>query len=329
MPPARLDQLRADVRARAENRPGVYRMRGPSGEVLYVGKSEKVRTRLLEEFRLIKRFRPVFNVEHKRDRSYCFLKLTREGVPRLLVVGQVVSDGADYFGPFRGRQSASLAVKAVSDLLQLRDCAAGTPMKLADQMELFRRREDPLCIRGQVGRCLAPCAGGCTRTGYLTQVEQARAFLNGAKDSPLALLRERMVQAVQRLQFEYAAELRDRATTLTQVQEELRELGRTVERLSGAYLVPGHAGEDRVYVLRRGSVRAERPAPRTAEERRALEETVREVFSRTEPQTLGLRAHEAQEVLLVARWFRLHPEEMRRTVPVAPLCPESSSGRAC
>src|SRR5688572_11829546 len=96
---SRLDNLRADVRARAENRPGVYRMIGPSDEVLYVGKSIRVRTRLLSyfraergekaaeivghahrieweyvpsefaallhEFRLIKRYRPPYNVEHK------------------------------------------------------------------------------------------------------------------------------------------------------------------------------------------------------------------------------------------------------------------------
>lgn len=326
-------------------------MRGPSGEVLYVGKSVKVRTRLLsyfraphgekgaeiighahgvewdyvpsefaallEEFRQIKRWRPLYNVEHKRDNSLCFIKLTREAVPRLLVVGHVTNDGAEYFGPLRGRRGATEAVQAVSDLLELRDCSSGTPMRLADQIELFRVGEDPRCLRGQVGRCLSPCAGGCTRTEYLAHVGQARDFLNGVTDQPLALLRERMGVASRRLQFEYAAELRDRAATLERVRAELIQIGQFVERLSFVYTVPGHGGEDRAYMIRRGSVRAELAVPRTPHERLALEGRVREVFERPESAAIGLRAHEAQEVLLVARWFRLNPEALERTVPAA------------
>ncbi len=328
-------------------------MRGPSGEVLYVGKSVKVRTRLLsyfraqrgekaaeiighahgveweyvpsefaallEEFRLIKRWRPPFNVEHKRDSLLCFIKLTREPVPRLLVVGQVINDGCEYFGPIRGRQGVVEAVRAVSDLLELRDCPSDTPMRLADQIDLFGLREDPRCIRGQLGRCVSPCAGGCTRTEYLARVAQARAFLNGLTDQPLALLRERMSIAARRLQFEYAADLRDRTETLEGVQAELVRVGQDVERLSFLYTVPGHDGEDRVYIVRRGSVRAELPAPQTPQERLALEEKASEVFERPEPRTVGLRAHEAQEVLLVARWFRLNPAELERTVPASGL----------
>ncbi|WP_257458505.1 UvrB/UvrC motif-containing protein [Archangium lipolyticum] len=328
-------------------------MRGPSGEVLYVGKSVKVRTRLLsyfraqrgekaaeiighaheveweyvpsefaallEEFRLIKRWRPPFNVEHKRDSLLCFIKLTREPVPRLLVVGQVINDGCEYFGPVRGRQRAVEAVRAVSDLLELRDCPSDTPMRLADQIDLFGLREDPRCIRGQVGRCVAPCAGGCTRTEYLARVAQARNFLNGLTEQPLAQLRERMSMASSRLQFEYAADLRDRAETLEGVQAELVRVGQDVERLSFLYTVPGHDGEDRVYIVRRGSVRAELSAPQTPGERLALEEKASEIFERPEPRTVGLRAHEAQEVLLVARWFRLNPAELERTVLVSGL----------
>src|SRR5690349_23482913 len=111
-----------DVRGRGENRPGVYRMLTDAGEVVYVGKSKRVRSRLLsyfrcdypeekgarilreadrieweytpsefaallEELRLIKRFRPRFNVAMKRDgRNFCFIKLTRGMAPKLAVV---------------------------------------------------------------------------------------------------------------------------------------------------------------------------------------------------------------------------------------------------
>ncbi|HLM48762.1 MAG TPA: nuclease, partial [Myxococcaceae bacterium] len=177
-----------------------------------------------------------------------------------------------------------------------------------------------------VGRCLAPCAGGCTRTEYHSRIVQARDFLNGATEQPLTLLRERMSVAARRLQFEYAAELRDRATTVEGVQAELLQLGQTVERLSFLYTVPGHDGDDRVYIIRRGSVRAELAIPRTAHERLLLEEKATEIFEKPEPRTVGLRAHEAQEVLLVARWFRLNPSELERTVPVQALARVQGQG---
>lgn len=347
----RLEELRADVRARAENRPGVYCMRGPSDEVLYVGKSVRVRTRLLSyfraergekaaeiighahrveweylpsefaallhEFRLIKRYRPPYNVEHKGDRSYCFVKLTRERVPRLLVVRNVAADGAHYFGPFRGRHTAAAAVRAVSDLLELRDCAADTPMRLADQLDFFGAPGEPHCIRGQVHRCLAPCAGRCTHAEYLARAEEARRFFNGESEAPQALLRERIRVAAQRLQFEYAAELRDRASLLDWVHTASAEMHRSIEALSFVYTVPGHGEEDRAYIVRRGSVRAELPAPKTSDARAALEAQARAIYERPESQTLGSRAHEVQEVLLIARWFRLQPEELKRTEPLA------------
>lgn len=358
---SRLDNLRADVRARAENRPGVYRMIGPSDEVLYVGKSIRVRTRLLSyfraergekaaeiighahrveweyvpsefaallhEFRLIKRYRPPYNVEHKGDRSYCFIKLTREPVPRLLVVSHVAGDGADYFGPFRGRTSAVGAVRAVSDLLELRDCAADTPMRLADQLDLFGAPGEPRCIRGQVHRCLSPCAGGCTRDEYASRVHEARRFFSGESDAPLELLRERIRTAAQRLQFEYAAELRDRASMLEWVRTHSAEVRQTIESLSFIYTVPGLLEGDRVYIVRRGSVRAELPAPSTPHERLALEEQARAIFEKPESQTLGMRAHEVQEVLLIARWFRLEPEELKRTEPLALLASGATAVR--
>ncbi|WP_338863868.1 UvrB/UvrC motif-containing protein [Myxococcus stipitatus] len=340
---SRVASLLAHVREHAENRPGIYRMLGPSGEVLYVGKSVRVRTRLLSyfraepgdkaadiiarahevdwehtpsefaallrELRLIKLHRPLYNVEHKRDRNHCFLHLTQEAVPRLHVVTRVTGASGDYYGPFHGSHTVSEVARAVNDLLELRDCAADTPMRLADQGLLFPHAQEPLCMRGKVSRCLAPCAGGCTRAEYHAHVAQARAFLEGHSDTPLALLHERMALAARRLQFEYAAELRDRAERLQGLRQWMVSLGQTLKRLTFVYTVPGHAGDDRVYILRRGSVRDELPAPRTLRERKALAARAREIFERPEPETLGLRAHEAQEVMLIARWFHLHPEQ--------------------
>lgn len=346
MRPRPATELRADVRASCENRPGIYRMYGPGDEVLYVGKSVRVRTRLMSyfraarndkaaeiishthridweyapsefaalllEMRCIQSWRPPFNVEHKRDRVFCFVKLTREEAPRLLVVREVLDDGAIYFGPFRGPQRVREVVREIRDLLELRDCASSTRMRFADQLDLFGADPQPLCMRADVHKCLAPCAGRCTKSEYLAQVELARRFLDGDADIPLTILRQRMDSAADRLQFEYAAELRDRMHRLEEARAELVSLRGFIDSLSFVYEVPGHAADNRVYIIRRGSIREERAAPTddagvqdlTGRARRLLQR--RETYARVAPT-------QAAEILLLARWFRLRPYELENT----------------
>lgn len=338
--------LRALVRARAENRPGVYRMLDEHGQVLYVGKSVRVRTWLmsyfrargekassiidethavdweyandefaclLRELRLIRRFRPRYNVQHKREPGFWFLKLTNESAPRLLCVPSVAEDGATYFGPFRGRTRLRLTVRELSDVLELRDCKATTPMRFADQTDLFATDDLPLCYRGEIGRCLSPCAGRCTHTEYIERVGMSRDFLEGNASLPLELLAQRMNAAAERLQFELAADLRDRLSRLEYVQHELVTLGRSLDNLSFVYPVTGHRGEERLYLIRRGRVRAELRAGEDAEPREEAIRMIEQVYEAPDKE-VGVPHQHAPEVLLVARWFRLKPEERKRGV---------------
>jgi hypothetical protein len=193
-----------------------------AGEVVYVGKSKRVRTRLLsyfrcafpeekgarilreadriewdytpsefaallEELRLIKRLRPRFNVAMKRDgRNFCFLKLTRGAAPKFLVVrGPSHDDASVYYGPFQGAQRVGDAVRELNDALGLRDCANDQAMHFADQRELFSIfPRTPGCIRFEVKKCLGPCVGGCSAHEYGERVKLARGFLDGANDGP-------------------------------------------------------------------------------------------------------------------------------------------------
>ncbi|MCI0432177.1 MAG: UvrB/UvrC motif-containing protein [Gemmatimonadetes bacterium] len=336
------------MRARAENRPGVYRMLGPDDVVLYVGRSVRVRTRLLSYFRAtrgekadeivrnthrieweyvpsefaallhelrsIKHWRPPYNVVHRRDRSYAFIRLTRDSAPRLQAVPAMTGDGAAWFGPFFGPERLREAVREIADVLELRDCARNTPMRFADQLDLFGALDrTPLCMRGDLGRCLAPCAGRCTRAAYAAQVEIAVRFLEGEADGPLAILRSRMEAASERLQFEYAATLRDRLDRLESIRDELVALRSTIDALTFVYPVAGHAGDDRAYIIRRGAVLADAPVPAGRAERQALLERAERLCTGRQPQPFGIDPAEATEILTVARWFRLRPEERRRT----------------
>jgi excinuclease ABC subunit C len=342
--------MRAHVRATAEDRPGVYRWLSPEGEVVYVGKSKKLRTRLLsyfrcgsdekgarivreatsitweyapsefaallEELRLIKRFRPRLNVAMKRDaRHFAFIKLTRGPAPKLLVVrGAGADDAQIYYGPFQGAQRVSEAVRELNDALGLRDCRLDQPIHFADQPELFQiYPRTPGCIRHEIRKCLGPCVGGCTARQYDERVGLARAFLDGADDGPMELLRADMQAASDQLDFERAAVLRDKLQRLEGLREQFIRFRFAVETLSFVYTVPGHEGDDRVYLIRRGRVRGESGMPRSEQDRVRLLQMVEDVFNPAERDSAQLPSHEIDELLLLSSWFRRFPAELARS----------------
>lgn len=339
--------LRAYVRTHAENRPGVYRMFGPGEELLYVGKSIRVRTRLLSYFRapkgdkaweliresarvewdyipnefaaliremkLIQRWQPRFNVRHKRKRIYAFVKITNEPAPRVLPVSRVVEDGATYYGPFPRVGGLARTVRELGHVLGLRDCPGSTPIFFDDQLEIFGEGRPPRCLRAELRTCLAPCCGRPTAAEYGATVEIARRFLEGRAHEPLRELEERMNEAAERLDFEYAAILRDRLERLAGFRDELVAFRGRTEDLTFLYRVPGFGRDDRLYLIRGGRIRDEMALPKGRRARARASRAVEEVYGGVDPGPAGLAPDEAAEILLVAQWFRLHPEERRRT----------------
>ena len=347
----RIDNMLALVKDTARDIPGVYRMTSAEGEVIYVGKSKALRTRLLSyfrakfpqdkgarilreaatleweplpnefaallrELRLIKQLRPRYNVAMKRDARYhAFVRISRGPAPRLHVVrGAGTDETGTYFGPFRGAYQLAEAIRELNDALGLRDCALDTPMYFSDQRDLLDLpSRTPGCIRHEIGRCLGPCVAAVREAEYEAAFTAARGFLEGAQDAPLNLLRSRMEEASDTLDFERAAFWRDKLQRLAALREQFGRLRFALESLSFTYVTPSVNGEDRAYVIRRGVVRAEGPAPRSSAERAALEaRALVDGNGARRPQTVP--GHEVDEVLLVAGWFRKFPLEMTRTV---------------
>jgi len=341
--------LRRWVREHAENRPGVYHMYGPRGEILYVGKSIRVRTRLLSYFRaepgekpaelirqtrrirwdyisdefgalvremkLIQEQRPRFNVEHKRKRAYAFVKITAEPAPRVLPVSTVTDDGALYYGPFPRVGRVAQTIRDLAHSLGLRDCAGATPMHFADQLDIFGAVDrTPGCMRAELGSCMAPCAAMVTEKDYARRLDEARRFLENRTRTPLHRIQEQMELAAGRLDFEYAAILRDRLARLRIFQTELTAFRGHVESLRFIYRARGHAGRDRLYLIRAGRIRDHLAIPRGANRIERARQRIAAVFEGPEAGPGALSAHDAAEVLLVARWFRLHEEERARTL---------------
>jgi excinuclease ABC subunit C len=350
----RLDALAETVKQGAAARPGVYRMLSEDGAVLYVGKSKRLRTRLLgyfrsaprdkgaqilretfriewdytpsefaalrEELRLIKRYRPPFNVMGKRDlRHYAFVRITGGRVPKLVVARARATGDGLYYGPFVGPDLVAKAVRELGDALGLRDCPDHVPMHYSDQPELIPLGpRAPGCLRYEIKKCLGPCVGGCSSRGYEEAVAMARAFLEGASDGPAERFRREMEASSADLSYERAAMYRDKLRRLERLRDQFAHLRFALESLSFVYPVPGFGGDDRVYVIRRGTVRAERAAPRTTPDRFELQRVIDEVFQPGEPARAAVRLHEIDEILLLSSWFRRFPDELARTWTPAP-----------
>jgi excinuclease ABC subunit C len=155
--------------------------------------------------------------------------------------------------------------------------------------------------------------GACSAAEYDDRVTLARAFLEGDWDGPIDRFRREMERHAADLAYERAALYRDKLRRLETLKEQFGRLHVSLEKLSFVYPVEGFGGEDKVYLVRRGTVRAEVAAPRTTPERLALGRRIDEVYGPGEPGRAPVRMHEIDEILLVSAWFRRRPEELAKT----------------
>ena len=225
------------------------------------------------------------------------------------------------FGPVPASRRAREAVRRLNDWYRLRDCSQAQPMSFADQGELFPIARAAGCLRYEIGTCLGPCAGGCTRGNYTAQVRAVRAFLEGSDATPVNTLRGQMEAAAAAQQFEHAATLRDRCEALDWLREQLDRVRRAETEHSFVYRSPGPARHERWYVIHHGQVRAVLAQPRTEKAKRTASDTLEQVYG-AKSWTQAAAAEAMDVVMLVASWFRRHPENA-----LGPSCPRGSSPR--
>lgn len=343
-----LDGLKRRVKTLAEQRPGIYRMLDASGRVLYVGKAKQLRSRLLSyfhakfpdhkgarilhsasdlswdyvpsefaahllELREIRKWRPPYNVQMNRRRVAVFVAVSQHPAPKLSTTGSFSKEGARYYGPLGSQLRTKEAIKVLSDLFGLRDCADRMPMVFAEQGDLFEAPRQAACPRHELGLCSGPCAGLVTARAYGERVEAAVAFLEGRAIAPVDRVVAGMMAAAEQGEFEAAARWRERFETLEWMLGATTRARAAVELLSFVYRDPGSLGDDRAYLIRRGVVRACYPWPATPIEREAFRGVVAAELAAPEPPAWPLDTGAIEEMLLVMSWFRRHPETLRRT----------------
>jgi excinuclease ABC subunit C len=348
LPTADLAALRDRIRRLAEPRPGIYRMTDPHGRVLYVGKAKRVRSRLLSYFRAsypedkaarilhaaaditwdyapsefaahlaelrqIARHRPPYNHQMNRARRTLFIKVSGGPAPRLATGGATGRDDHRWYGPFVSVRRVREAVRALNDLLGLRDCAPAMPMVFAGQMDFFTPQTQAACMRHELGACSGPCAGFVTQAHYHHRVEAAVAFLEGRTIQPVDRVVREMTAAADQGAFERATRWREKFEHLEWLLAATSRARAAIAALTFVYRDPGTFGDDRAYLVRHGVVRACYSWPGTPIEREAFCGVVREELARPAPGPGPLPFQFLDEILLLMTWFRRHPEAFRRT----------------
>jgi excinuclease ABC subunit C len=338
-------KLERGMRAHAPKLPGVYGMLDARGKLVYVGKAKSLRARLLSYFRtnsrdpkagrildhtrtllweqandefaallreleLIRRFRPRFNVVGQPgERRYVYLCLGKSPAAYAYLTRDPSGKEVARYGPLVSRGRADDAVRRLNDWFKLRDCPSTVPLTFADQPELFPDDgRSAKCLRYDIGNCLGPCAGLCTRRDYAANVRAAKAFLDGRDRSLLKELTRRMTAAAAELKFEQAMALRDRLAALAWLDDRLRFLRTARQGGSFVYPLTGPAGGTVWYLIHRGEVQAALREPRCPATLAAAAEAIERTFA-------GLDAAPAvtdrtvDSVLLVTGWFRKYAAE--------------------
>ncbi len=339
------------VRRECPRCPGVYGMLNAKGELIYVGKAKCLRARLLSYFRarsrvpkaghilgqtssiaweassdefaallreleLIRRWRPRFNVQGQPARRRClYVCLGRQPAPYVFLSRDLPSRVTSSFGPVPANWRAREAVRWLNDWFKLRDCPQSQEMVFADQGELFPLTRAAGCLRYEIGTCVGPCLGACTRRAYMGKVQAARAFLAGTDISILKMLEREMFEASAALEFEQAARTRDKLEMLRWLHERLQRMRHACQEQSFVYLVKGHLARDHWYLIRGGRVIAGMPAPQTAEDEEMAAQAIKAAYRHKIASAAVPCPDEVDSVLLVSSWFRRHPQERSRLVP--------------
>ncbi|MDD7795642.1 excinuclease ABC subunit UvrC [Clostridium sp. 'White wine YQ'] len=229
------------------DKPGVYIMKNSLGEVIYVGKAKVLKNRvrqyfqsnknhsekvkkmvsnitefeyivtdsemeaLLLECNLIKKYSPRYNIALKDDKFYPFIKITtNEDFPRVYVTRNYAKDGNKYFGPYVNATSVYETIDLIKKIYPLRTCKRS----ITEGGEKTRP-----CLNYHIKLCKAPCAGYQSKEDYGNMIREIIDILNGKDTKIIKDLKEQMQEASNELEFEKAAELRDRALSIENIIE--------------------------------------------------------------------------------------------------------------
>ena len=260
--------------------PGVYIIRNKRDEIIYIGKAKRLRTRVSQYFRegvphdakvtqmiehafafdvivcqsefealvleasQIKAHTPKYNILLKDDKGYSYVKITKGEYPRISAALQKDDDEADYIGPFTSSFAVRQMVETAQDSFLLPRCNRRFPEDIGKGRP---------CLNAHIGKCMALCSGKISKEVYGEAVKGAIQLIRHGKKDILTVLRRRMEEAAERLDFEQAALLRDQIAAVEKVSAGQKVVvDETVEMDVMAFAASGSSSCAAILRYRRG-----------------------------------------------------------------------------
>ena len=224
--------------------PGVYIMKNKSGKIIYIGKAKALKNRVSQYFgsqnghsikvrkmvenvddfdyiltdsefealvlecSLIKQNLPKYNILLKDSKGYSYIKITGNPWGNISACFRKDDETAQYLGPYTGNFSVTNAVDEAKEIFKLPTCSKVFPRDI--------KKSRP-CLNFFISRCCAPCAGKISRQEYEENLSQAVAFIKNGSKATVNRLREEMLRASERLDFEKAAKIRDKIKAIEKI----------------------------------------------------------------------------------------------------------------
>lgn len=223
--------------------PGVYQFLDETGKVIYVGKAKSLKNRVRQYFHknlnsgktealvrkitdlelivtdsevealvlennLIKELKPRYNILLKDDKTYPYIVVTKEPYPRVFPTRTVIQDGSKYFGPYTDVKSMKSSLRLIKTMFKVRSC------KHYINQEFIDKRRVKVCLDYHIKKCDGPCEGLVTEFEYNSMIKQVVKILRGKINDLISELKQQMADFALNMQFERAAELRDKIKEL-------------------------------------------------------------------------------------------------------------------
>lgn len=230
--------------ANLPTRPGVYLHKDAKGTIIYVGKAKNLRNRVRSYFQegrpvdaktavlvrqicdldiivtdteveafllentLIKEHRPKYNILLKDDKSYPFIRITREQYPRVFKTRTIIKDGSKYFGPYTDGTYLFYLLKSIRSIFPLRSC------DLPLSVQGVEEGKWKVCLDYHIKKCDGPCQGYISADDYDLYIKQVQQVLQGKTKDLERQLEQRMYDLSDAMRFEDALVVRQRLEKL-------------------------------------------------------------------------------------------------------------------
>ena len=235
-------------------KPGVYQFKNDVGEIIYIGKAKNLRTRvrsyfqknkyqtpknqsmikritdldwivvsteveaLLTEANLVKEHKPHYNINLKDDKSFPYIRITREPYSRIFITRDIVKDGSRYFGPYTDVYLLRRSLKAVHKIFPIRSCDF-----YLDQEVISAGKVD-LCLDYHIKKCEGPCQNLVSQKDYNAMIKRVVQFLQGKTKDTENYINKQMSVAADEMRYEDAAMYRDQLAAVKSFKEKQRKV---------------------------------------------------------------------------------------------------------